>query len=303
MKRKISVVIPSFNSGKTIEYTLRALNDQTKKNLISEIIVVDSSDDEVTKRILNRYKSNKIKVVNAGKKAMPAISRNIGASDANGEILAFIDADAYPAPDWLENILKAYEKGYLVGGGTIELSDFQKNNPLAIAQYHLQFNEYMPGRNNSIRKFITSCNMFCDKKLFQKVGGFPEIRAAEDVLFSLNISKIDKLCYVPSAKVHHIFRQGLKPFLQNQMLLGEYAIKYRRWEVQGKFYYKNLWPLLFLPAFLIIKLFGITLRILSTKPSSAMAYLITFPIFFVGLIFWAFGFAKGTSKDTSRIKT
>ena len=47
--KKISVIIPSYNSWPEIEKTLSALNAQTKPELMEEVLVVDSSEDGKTK--------------------------------------------------------------------------------------------------------------------------------------------------------------------------------------------------------------------------------------------------------------
>jgi len=292
MKKKISVIIPSFNSGWTIEHTFRALDTQTRKDLIAEIIIVDSSTDKETKKILSGYESGKIRVVNAGVRIMPAIGRNIGATYASGEILAFIDADAYPAHDWLEHIVIAREEGRMVGGGSISLSDLQKNKPIALAQYYLQFNEYKPVGSDRIKKFVVGCNMFCDKELFRKTGGFPEIRAGEEVMFGLKISKVAELWFIPEAKVYHIFRESWKEFLKNQVLLGKYACIYRR-EYYDNFIYKGIMPLILFPGFLCIKLFRISSRISKAGRCHVYRFIMSLPVFLIGLLFWSIGFMKG----------
>ncbi|MCK5161066.1 MAG: glycosyltransferase, partial [Candidatus Aureabacteria bacterium] len=63
MKKKISVIIPSFNSVLTISRVLDVLSVQMGKGLISEVIVVDSSNDGATKSLLSRYEPDKIKVI------------------------------------------------------------------------------------------------------------------------------------------------------------------------------------------------------------------------------------------------
>ncbi len=301
MQKKISIIIPSFNSGLTVEYTLKALDWQTGKNLISEIIVVDSSDDKKTKRILSQYESEKIKVVNAGIRVMPAIARNIGARQAKGEILAFLDADAYPTQDWLENIVKDYENGCQVGGGGIQLPDFQKNKPIALAQYYLQFNEYIYRGSKRIKKFVPSCNMFCNRELFQKAGGFPEIRAAEDVLFGLKMNKITNLWFIPEVAVYHIFRVGWAEFFKNQMLLGRYVSIYRK-KYYDSFIYKGVMPLIFFPAFLCIKLFKIVSRISQAGWYHIYRFIIAIPIFLIGLSCWSIGFIKGCLDNNENSK-
>ncbi|MFC1708730.1 glycosyltransferase [Candidatus Omnitrophota bacterium] len=292
IQKKISIIIPSFNSGLTVEHTLKALDLQTRKDLLSEIIVVDSSDDIQTKRMLSRYESSQIRVLDAGVKVMPAIGRNIGARQARGEILAFLDADAYPAYDWLKNIAEAYEKGCQVGGGCIVLPDFQKNKPIALAQYYLQFNEYMCTGSDRIKNFVPSCNMFCDRELFQKVGGFPEMRAAEDVLFGLKVNKTHQLWFLPKAKVYHIFRENWKGFLRNQVLLGKYVIIYRK-NYYDTLIYKGIVPLMLFPIFLCIKLLRMVLRIFQSGWHHIYRFMMASPVFLIGLLFWSVGFIKG----------
>lgn len=294
MMKKISVIIPSYNSVRTIEHTFKALESQTGKDLIYEIIVVDSSDDNKTKKLLFKYNStSKITIINANFRTMPAIARNMGAEAAQGDILAFIDSDAYPADDWIEQIMIAYSQGYKVGGGSIALPEFQKNKLIPLSQYYLQFNEYMEIGQIIEKKFVPSCNIFCDKELFEKVGGFPAIRAAEDVLFGLKASKIEKLWFIPKIKIYHIFREKMKEFLKNQFLLGKYIIIYRRIAMSDKVYYKRFWPLLFLPLFVLIKLIRITSRVFRNDIFVILRYLLTLPLFLFGLFFWSIGFAKG----------
>jgi len=157
---------------------------QTVINRINEIIIVDSSDDGVTKDILNRLENDKIIIIYSGKRIIPAIQRNLGAKKATGEVLLFIDSDAYSAFDWTEKILEAYESGHAAGGGSYRLPEFQSKNNIAKVQYYLQLNEFIDRVEKRFKKILPSCNFFCDKKLFLELGGFPEIRATEDCLFS-----------------------------------------------------------------------------------------------------------------------
>jgi len=292
VKTMITVIIPSFNSASTIEHVFEKLDNQSRKDLISEIVVVDSSNDRETRPIIARHGSDKIKVIDAGIGVMPAIGRNIGAAHANGEILAFLDADAFPAYNWIENIAKVYENGCIVGGGGINIADFQKNNLIVLAQYYLQFNEFISSGSKSIKKFVPSCNMFCSKELFQKSGGFPEIRAAEDVLFGLKVSEIANLWFIPEIVVYHIFRLEWKKFLRNQILLGKYVSIYRK-NHYDSFIYKGIMPIIFLPIFLLIKLFRIVWRISQTGWCNIYRFIISVPVFLVGLLFWSIGFIKG----------
>ena len=90
----ISVIVPCFNSGKTIPQTISSLKSQTWKNL--EIIIVnDGSTDENTIRTINKFEN--IKLINQINLGLPA-ARNNGAKVAKGRYLFFLDSD-----DWLES--------------------------------------------------------------------------------------------------------------------------------------------------------------------------------------------------------
>ncbi len=104
--KKISVVIPSYNSWKTLGATLSALASQTRKDSIAEVLVVDSSDDAKTRTFLKSLQVPNLRVIEAGTRVMPAIGRNLGAALSTGEVLVFIDSDAYMADDWIEKILE-----------------------------------------------------------------------------------------------------------------------------------------------------------------------------------------------------
>ena len=102
----ISIIIPCFNSGDTLERTINSINNQTWKN--KEIIVVnDGSSDKDTLKIINKIKDDpKIRVINQENLGLPS-ARNQGVKYANGGLFYFIDSD-----DWLE--LDALELMYEV---------------------------------------------------------------------------------------------------------------------------------------------------------------------------------------------
>ena len=58
---------------------------------------------------------------------------------------------------------------------------------------------------------------------------------------------------LPKAKCFHIFRESFESYFNNQKVLGKYIIVYRRM-TYNKWYYKGFWPILLLPAFLLIKI-------------------------------------------------
>jgi len=293
-----SVVIPCYNSGATIAQTLDHLLDQTAFNHILEVIIVDSSDDGITKGVIAKYINGKIKTITSGIRVMPAIQRNIGAKSARGDVLCFIDADAYPADDWVERVLEAYLNGTRVGGGSYLVPPFQKENKLAVAQYYLEFNEYIDTGQPRPKKMIPTCNMFCERNLFNRVGGIPEIRASEDTLFGLNVSQIEKMTFFPDTKVYHIFRENLDHYLGNQVLLGKYIYVYRKYYYNPKYLDRAYFPFLY-PVFVLVKFLRIFARIVAAGPVHWRGFVWSAPLFFKGLRYWGKGLAQGCKEYDS----
>ena len=91
-KDLLSVVIPYYNLGKTLPDTIESIKNTEYKNY--EIVIVnDGSNDEGSIKVLENYKNDeKIRIINIENKGL-ANARNVGAQEARGEFVAFIDAD------------------------------------------------------------------------------------------------------------------------------------------------------------------------------------------------------------------
>lgn len=284
---RVSVVVPSYNSAATVTQTLDALLSQTKAP--AEIIVADSSDDGVTRALLGR---DGVRLIPLPPRTMPGLARNEGARRATGEILAFVDSDAVPEPDWVERIEEAASGGCQVGGGAIDLPGTQRWKPVAIAQHFLQFNEFMPTSKKRSVAFAPSCNLFCRRELFKQAGEFPPVRASEDVLFGFEASKISNFYFLPEIRVRHIFRENVAAFLRNQMILGRYVLVYRRLRAPRAWFYRGLAAFLLSPFVMIFKGVRITCRVFCAGPTAALEYVLAFPFFLLGLLAWGVGFAR-----------
>ena len=286
----ISIIIPAFNSTHTLVHTIPSILSQ-KGDYIKEIIIVDSSDNGLMDEFINNYRSSGIRFINSGIRVMPAVQRNIGAKAAKGEIFLFLDADVIIKPNYAEKIFSSYKNGILAGFGSVDIPSFQKYKMIPLAQYYIQLNEYIPHGKNRIKPFVSGCNNFCQKKIFHKIGGYPEIRASEDVLYGMNISKHTPIWFIPDATVAHIFRENWRGFADNQKLLGKYVAKYRKNE-SNSIIYKSIIPLILFPAFFVMKLTRMTPRILRSGWRHVIRFFLIFPVFFLGLIYWNVGFTK-----------
>ena len=91
MKKLLSIIIPTFNSEKTIQTTIASLLKIKNQDLIEIIIVNDFSTDN-TLEILNNY-SDDIKILNLDKNVGCGLARNKGVEISVGQYISFLDAD------------------------------------------------------------------------------------------------------------------------------------------------------------------------------------------------------------------
>ncbi|CAH1553004.1 glycosyltransferase family 2 protein [Vibrio rotiferianus] len=103
---KVSIIIPAYNSSKSIRETLDSLVMQTFKNF--EVIVVDDFSNDVLEleALLGSYKNLNVRLVKHNENKNGAAARNTGISFASGDYIAFLDSDDQWRPEKLERYLE-----------------------------------------------------------------------------------------------------------------------------------------------------------------------------------------------------
>lgn len=99
----ISVVIPVFNSEKTIERCIESVINQTYRNL--QIIIVDDGSNDGSGEICDRYAGidNRILVIHQDNGGVTR-ARKVGLSKATGDYIGFVDSDDYAEPDLYQRL-------------------------------------------------------------------------------------------------------------------------------------------------------------------------------------------------------
>lgn len=100
----VSVIIPVYNSAEYLEACLAHLAASVSAPV--ECIVVDDGSTDGSAEVARRYGA---KVLSTGGRAGPARARNIGAREARGEILFFLDSDVCVHPDTLERLRQDFQ--------------------------------------------------------------------------------------------------------------------------------------------------------------------------------------------------
>lgn len=110
--KKISVIVPVYRGEPYIELTVQSVLDQTYKNF--ELLIVDDGSPDRSIEICQQFTDSRIKIVRQANQGVSA-ARNNGIRHAQGEYIAFLDADDLWLPDKLEKHFAHLENSPLVG--------------------------------------------------------------------------------------------------------------------------------------------------------------------------------------------
>lgn len=166
----VSVIIPAFNNGEQLLMCLEALQEQTYRKDLFEIVVVDNNSTENIKEVSDKF-SNTVYVKETARG--PAAARNKGISDSKGEVLAFTDSDCKPDSNWLKNgvetIVSQPDCGLV--GGKVELYYENENSPNPVELYdtvsYLDQKRYVEECH-----FAATANLFTKREVIRNIGVF-----------------------------------------------------------------------------------------------------------------------------------
>lgn len=210
---KISLVINTYNRMHTLPNTLSALRYLRYPEL--EVIVVDGPSTDGTMAYLEQEWAGKVKIAQCPE-ANLSMSRNIGIDHATGEVVAFIDDDGIPEPDWLDELVRAYTDPRVgaVGGFVRDHTGVQFQTRYIAsardAESEVQLTEAsaVPPATPGAFKVpgMIGVNSSFRRRVLHELGGFDQEYAyyldETDVIFRLVDAGYD-IRMMPCAEVHH----------------------------------------------------------------------------------------------------
>lgn len=108
----VSIIMPSWNTGKFIAESIHSVIDQTYTNW--ELLIVDDCSSDNTDEIVDSFQDNRIKYFKNEKNFGAAVTRNRAMREARGEWIAFLDSDDLWMPQKLEHQIRFMEKHGIV---------------------------------------------------------------------------------------------------------------------------------------------------------------------------------------------
>jgi len=168
----VSVIVPVFNDEAGLYRCLEALSQQTYPAACLEIIVVDNGSNslEGVERLVDNYIG--VKLVQEQTPGSYA-ARNRGITLAQGDILAFTDADCIPDLAWIERGLAYFRQphNYDMVVGRVELFPQDSHNPTLIELYQM-VSLFPQERHLKIFKGGATANVLVRRIVIDDVGPF-----------------------------------------------------------------------------------------------------------------------------------
>ncbi|CDI01142.1 putative Glycosyl transferase family 2 [Candidatus Competibacter denitrificans Run_A_D11] len=200
----VSVIIPAYNAAQYIRDTIDSVLNQSYSNF--EIIVVNDGSTDETAQILNEY-GDKLRVVHQNNKGSAAAC-NYGAALAQGEWIAFLDADDIWLPDKLMLQLKHCKDSSISHTDSFCFGESISGEVQRGSITHLVEGQVL--KQLLVTNFISKSTVMIQRAIFNQYKGFDETYlSVEDWPFWLRVCANHSLGYLPEPVVRYrVHRQS-----------------------------------------------------------------------------------------------
>jgi glycosyltransferase involved in cell wall biosynthesis len=236
-----------------------SLKKQTVDLKLFEFIISDDGSTDITQSMVEEWQFNspfKIKFISQ-KNQGPGAARNHGLDIAEGELILFIDSDCEAHPDWIQTIYEEYlnDSFDACGGPDGSKDDFtilQKAIDFAMTSFITTGGMRGHSEKMMAKFFPRTHNMGLKRSVYEKVGGFGDLRHGQDIELSNRIRKSGaRIKFLINAVVYHRRRTSIKQFFKQVFNWGVARINL------GKIDPAMLEPIHFLPS--LATLFGFSI--------------------------------------------
>ncbi|MEM0478187.1 MAG: glycosyltransferase family A protein [Candidatus Caldarchaeum sp.] len=187
-----SIIIPALDEERHISACIESLLTQDLED--TELIVVDNGSKDKTPLIVEKYaekKTEKIRLIKLERNIGPGGARNIGAREARGEILVFLDADMIFPPNYVRKLIDPILRNEALS--TVHSEELVANTVNPWVRVQGQTKKSMQSREGEVFRAIR-------RDVFMRYGGFdPSLHYHDDRTFYYKTGHkaivVEAICY------------------------------------------------------------------------------------------------------------
>lgn len=282
----VSVIVPCYNSERTIRQCLNAVFSQ-RTSAEFEVIVVDSSTDGTARIVEKEFPAARL--IHLENRTYAGKARNIGIRESRSPICLMIDSDCLARPDLIERMLARHrEAEYAAVGGS--LRNGTPGSLSGLVGYLMEFKEFMPTTPERLERSVPTANIAYRKDVLERFGLFDEdMRLSEDILLNWRIyASGSQILFDPRIEVLHLNRTGWSNVLTYQIDLGRYSARARhRGGLPGAILLRFPALILLMP---LMRTYRAFLWLSRHDRRSFMVFLAIWPLYLLAAAFWSYGF-------------
>lgn len=208
-----SIIIPLYNKVNEIEKTLKSVFNQSFTNY--EVLVINDGSTDKSEEKVNAFSDARLRLISTKNKGVSQ-ARNLGISEAKGQLIAFLDADDYWFVNHLELLFKLHKDfpnaGLLATNYQFYYSDkkivqpvfdgipFEKWNGIVIDFF----------KSSMQYRLVFSSAVAIKKEVFDKIGNFKNYNAGEDNEMWLRIAIHYPVAFTNQVTVYYCMNSSNK---------------------------------------------------------------------------------------------
>ncbi|HUP60092.1 MAG TPA: glycosyltransferase family 2 protein [Thermoanaerobaculia bacterium] len=278
---RVSVVIGAYDTAETIARCLEALRRQTYRDF--EVVLIDSSPDQKTVQIATAFPE--IVFEHSPSRLYCHEARNRAIARSRGKLLACLDADVYPRPEWLAELVAAYERtGQVIVGALVCHGSRLRDRGLHLCK----FAKFLPGGAPRVIDTAPTANLLIARGDFERAGGLRGERYLADVTMARSLVAAGRqLLFVGTAVAAHHHTQSLRAFFTERYVRGALFGTMRSGWLSGRAKIALFLAVSVLP----VRLVKITGHVIGhcIRGRQLATLLVTFPIVLAGHAAWLAG--------------
>ena len=218
----VTVIIPTKDRKSELAECLESIFSQGYPKEKIEVIVVDDGSQDGTGDLVGMFPC---KLLSNKKSRGQSYCRNLGAKEATGEILAFIDSDCVAGKTWLRELVPYFQWDRVGAVGGFVDGYFRKSTldryEMACSPLNMG-NHILIGTNDDSTFYTPTCNLLIRRKAYIETGGITEsLHVGEDVDFCWRIRRKGyDMFYLPFGAIRHKHRNHLGRMMKRRADYG-----------------------------------------------------------------------------------